>query len=140
MAGVNKVILVGNLGRDPEGKVTGAGTQMCRLNIATTRAYNNKSNERIEETEWHRVTVWGNSAKACSTYLTKGSSVYIEGRLQTSCYEQDGVKKWTTEIIATDVKFLGGKGNGNGGGGGGESTMPGVAPDASPSGDDDIPF
>lgn len=147
MAGVNKVILVGNLGRDPEYKTTAAGTAICRLNIATTRAYNNKAGERIEETEWHRVSVWGKSADACNKYLSKGSSVFVEGRLQTSSYEQDGVKKWTTEVIANDVQFLGGKGGGggnrggDGGGGGGGSTMTGGgAPNPPTGGDDDIPF
>jgi len=144
MAGVNKVILVGNLGADPKAESTKAGTSVTRLSMATSRSFTNKANERVEETEWHRVSVWGKSADACAKYLSKGSKVYVEGRLQTSSYEQDGVKKWSTEIIANDVQFLDSKGSGGGsggGGGGGGSTMTsGGTPGGSPPGDDDIPF
>lgn len=119
MAGVNKVILIGNLGRDPEMKYTNSGTPVCRLSLATTRAWTNKNGERQEETEWHRVTVWGKQAEHCNNYLAKGRSCYVEGRLKTSSYEQDGVKKWSTEIVADTVQFLGGRGEGGGGGGGG---------------------
>jgi len=108
VAGVNKVILIGNLGRDPELKYTNSGTPVCRLSVGTSRAWTNKSGERQEETEWHRVTVWGKTAEHCNSYLTKGRSVYVEGRLRTSSYEQDGVKKWSTEIVADAVQFLGG--------------------------------
>jgi single-strand DNA-binding protein len=155
MAGVNKVILIGNLGRDPELKYTNSGTPVCRLSLATTRAWTNKEGERSEETEWHRVTVWGKQAEHCNNYLQKGRSAYVEGRLKTSSYEEDGVKKWSTEVIADTVQFLGGRGesNGNGGGGnrghsgspdGGYDPMRGgnsgtSTPSGSPS-DDDIPF
>ena len=108
MAGVNKVILIGNLGRDPEMKYTSSGTPVCKLSLATTRSWTNKSGERTEETEWHRVTVWGKTAEHCNNYLAKGRSCYVEGRLRTSSYEQDGVKKWSTEIVAETVQFLGG--------------------------------
>ena len=119
MAGVNKVILIGNLGRDPEMKYTSSGTPVCKLSLATTRSWTNKSGERTEETEWHRVTVWGKTAEHCNNYLAKGRSCYVEGRLRTASYEQDGVKKWSTEIVAETVQFLGGRGEGGGDGGGG---------------------
>ncbi|MEX1367536.1 MAG: single-stranded DNA-binding protein [Nannocystaceae bacterium] len=117
MAGVNKVILIGNLGRDPELRYTQGGTAVCNLNIATTRAYNNRNNERVEETEWHRVVVWSKQAEFCNQYLTKGRQVYIEGRLQTRSYEdKDGIKKYSTEVVADTVQFLGSRGGGGGGG------------------------
>lgn len=145
MAGVNKVILVGNLGQSPESKATQAGTTVARLSMATSRSFTNKGGERVEETEWHRVSVFGKAADACVKYLDKGSKVYVEGRLRTSSYEQDGVKKWSTEIIANDVQFLDSKGSrggdGGGGGGGGGNTMGGGdPPNTPPGGDDDIPF
>ncbi len=127
MAGVNKVILIGNLGRDPELSHTKTGTAVCKLSVATTRAWTNKNGERTEETEWHRVTVWGKTADHCNSYLAKGRSVYVEGRLRTTSYEQDGVKKWATEVVADAVQFLGGKGE--------------KSQDKAPEGtDDDIPF
>ena len=117
MAGVNKVILIGHLGRDPELRYTQGGTPVCKLNIATTRTYTNKNNDRVEETEWHRVVVWSKQAEHCNNYLSKGRQVYVEGRLQTSSYEdKDGVKKYSTEIIADTVQFLGSRGEGGGGG------------------------
>ncbi len=120
MASVNKVILIGNLGRDPEMRYTQGGTAVCQLNLATTRVYTNKSNDRVEETEWHRVVVWGKQAESCEKYLSKGRQVYIEGRLQTRNYDdKDGNKKYITEIVADAVQFLGGRGEGGGGGGGG---------------------
>src|SRR5690349_3711895 len=120
MASVNKVILIGNLGRDPEMRVTQGGTAVCQLNIATTRVYTNRSNDRVEETEWHREVVWGKQAESCNQYLSKGRQVYIEGRLQTRNYDdKDGNKKYITEVVADVVQFLGGRGEGGGGGGGG---------------------
>ncbi len=119
MASVNKVIIIGNLGRDPELKYTQGGTPVCRLSIATTRAYNNKNQERVEETEWHRVVVWSKQAEHCNNYLSKGRQVYVEGRLRTSSYEdKEGVKRYSTEIVADTVQFLGSRGEGGGGGGG----------------------
>lgn len=110
MAGVNKVILIGNLGRDPELRNTQSGTAICRLALATTRSWMNKqTNERVEETEWHRVTVWGKQAEHCNTYLAKGRQIYVEGRLRTSSYEKEGVKHYSTEVVAEIVQFLGGR-------------------------------
>jgi single-strand DNA-binding protein len=154
MAGVNKVILVGNLGRDPELRYTQNGTAVCQLNVATTRAYTNRNtNNRVEETEWHRVVVWGKQGEHCNQYLSKGRQVYVEGRLQTRNYEdKEGIKRYTTEIVADTVQFLGGGGGGGGGGrgagagqGGDQGPPAGGGPpdgDYTPSepGDDDIPF
>lgn len=111
MSGVNKVILVGRLGRDPELRYTQGGTPVCKLSVATDRKFK-KGDEFVEETEWHRVTVWSKSAENCAKFLEKGRQVYVEGRLQTSSYEKDGEKKYSTEIVAETVQFLGGKGSG----------------------------
>jgi len=120
MAGVNKAIIVGNLGRDPELRYTQGGSAVCQLNVATTRAYTNKNNDRVEETEWHRIVVWGKSAEHCNNYLAKGRQVYVEGRIQTRSYEdKEGIKRYSTEIVADTVQFLGGRGGGGGGEGGG---------------------
>jgi single-strand DNA-binding protein len=120
MSGVNKVILIGNLGRDPEMRYTQGGTPVASLNIATTRKWRNKqTNEMVEETEWHRVSVFGQSAEHCNNYLAKGRQVYVEGRLRTRSYDKEGQKHYATEIIADTVQFLGGRAEGGGGRGGG---------------------
>jgi single-strand DNA-binding protein len=116
MAGVNKAIIIGNLGRDPEMRYTQGGSAVATLNVATTRKYM-RGQESVEETEWHRITVWGKQAESCNQYLSKGRQVYVEGRLRTSSYERDGVKRYSTEIVAETVQFLGGRGEGGGGGG-----------------------
>jgi single-strand DNA-binding protein len=118
---VNKVILIGNLGRDPELRYTQSGSPVASLSVATTRKWRNKqTNEMVEETEWHRVSVFGQSAEHCNNYLSKGRQVYVEGRLKTRSYDdKDGVKKYSTEIIADIVQFLGSRDGGGGGGGGG---------------------
>jgi len=124
MAGVNKAIILGHLGRDPELRYLQSGQPVCKLNIATSRRYTNKNNEAVEETEWHRVSVWGKQAEHCNNFLTKGRQVYVEGRLRTSSYDKDGQKHYTTEIVADTVQFIGGRGEGGGGGaegGGAES-------------------
>lgn len=98
---VNKVILLGNLGNDPEGKQT-TNNYVCQFNLATSQKYKDE-----EKTEWHRVVVWGKMAEACARYLIKGSKVYIEGRLQTRSWEDEhGQKKYTTEVVAARVEFL----------------------------------
>lgn len=117
MAGVNKAIILGHLGRDPELRYLQSGQPVCKLNIATSRRYTNKANESVEETEWHRVSVWGKQAEHCNNYLTKGRQVYVEGRLRTSSYDKDGQKHYTTEIVADTVQFIGGRGEGAEGGG-----------------------
>lgn len=118
---VNKVILIGNLGRDPELRYTQGGQAMTNLSVATTRKWRNKqTNEMVEETEWHRVAVFGQQAEHCNNYLSKGRMVYVEGRLRTRSYDdKDGIKRYSTEVIADTVQFLGGRGEGGGGRGGG---------------------
>lgn len=114
MASINKVIIIGNLGRDPEVRYTRGGTAVVTLSVATTRKWRDKNtNDSREETEWHRVTVWGKSAEHCQTYLSKGRQVYVEGRLKTERYEQNGVTKYSTTVVAEAVQFLGGKSEGN---------------------------
>ena len=157
MAGVNKAIILGHLGRDPELKYMQSGQPVCKLNIATSRKYTNKNNEPVEETEWHRVSVWGKQAEHCNNFLTKGRQVYVEGRLRTSSYDKDGQKHYTTEIVADTVQFIGGRDGASGGAEGGErSGRPaGRAPASGGGGqpepdfgggyggnpgDDDIPF
>lgn len=153
MAGVNKVIIVGRLGQDPELRNTQGGTPVCRLNVATDRTYTNKqSDEKVQETEWHRVTVWGKQAEMCGQYLSKGRQVYVEGRLRTTSYEKKehpGLKFYTTEIVAEAVQFLGSKDDHGGGGGGGQNQgqqssqsqqSTGSSSGGSVDPDDDIPF
>ncbi len=113
---INKAIIIGNLGQDPEIRYTQSGMAACKLSVATTSKYKNKqTDEWVEETEWHRVTVWGKSAEHCNTYLTKGKKVYVEGRIKTSSYEKDGEKRYATEIVANTVQFLSPKNEGGGG-------------------------
>lgn len=108
MASVNKVILIGNLGRDPELRYTPTGSAVCTLNIATTESWNDSGN-RQEKTEWHRVVVWNKQAENCAKYLAKGRTVFIEGKLQTRSWDdKDGQKRYSTEIVAQTVQFLGG--------------------------------
>ena len=158
MASVNKVIIIGNLGRDPEVRYTANGAAICNAAIATSRNWKDKtSGERQEETEWHRVVFYDRLAEIAGEYLKKGKSVYIEGRLKTRKWtDKDGVEKFTTEIVATDMQLLGSR-EGLGGGdemGGGQRSAPaprapagrpqGSAPAKSSTGfddmDDDIPF
>ena len=118
--GVNKVILVGHLGADPDMRYTPSGQGVCELRLATSESWNDKNGQRQERTEWHRVVVWGKRAEICSKYLAKGRQVYIEGRIQTRNYDdKDGNKRYITEVIANDVQFLGGGGGRDGGAGGG---------------------
>lgn len=111
MSGVNKVILVGNLGKDPDVRFTDTGQAVANFTIATNESWTDKAGVKQEKTEWHRIVVWGKPAETCGEYLSKGRQVYIEGRLQTREYEKDGQKKYITEIVANPVGgvvFLGG--------------------------------
>jgi single-strand DNA-binding protein len=119
MASVNKVTLIGNLGRDPEVRYAPSGSAICNVAIATSRSWKDKtSGERQEETEWHRVVFYDRLAEIAGEYLKKGKSVYIEGRLKTRKWtDKDGVEKYTTEIIAQEMTMLGGREGGGGGGG-----------------------
>ena len=124
MASVNKVILVGNLGRDPETRYMPDGGAITNISIATTSTWKDKSGEKQEATEWHRISFFGKLAEIAGEYLKKGSQVYVEGRLRTRKWQdKDGVEKTTTEVIADEMKMLGarqGMGGEGGGGGGGD--------------------
>ena len=121
MASVNKVIVLGNLGRDPEVRYTPSGSAVCNLRIATTRNWKSKdSGEKMEETEWHSVVLYDRQAEIAGEYLKKGRPVYIEGRLKTRKWtDKEGAEKYTTEIIADSMQLLGGREGGGGGAGGG---------------------
>ena len=159
MASVNKVIIVGNLGRDPEVRYTPNGSAVCNVSVATTRSWKNKdSGDKSEETEWHRVVFYDKLAEIAGEYLKKGRSVYVEGRLKTRKWQdKDGAEKYTTEIIATDMQMLGSREGMGGGaaseeGGGYERSAPAARPAAAAENrpaakssgfsdmDDDIPF
>src|SRR5258708_22935643 len=116
MGSINKVILIGNLGADPELKYTPSSRPLCNLRVATTEVFKDKTGVKQEKTEWHRVTVWGDQAENCSKYLSKGRSVYIEGKLQTRSYEKEGQKHYATDVVADRVVFLGSGGGGAGAG------------------------
>ncbi len=129
MASVNKVIIVGNLGRDPEVRYTPNGSAVCNVCVATTRNWKNKeSGEKIEETEWHRVVFYDRLAEIAGEYLKKGRSVYVEGRLKTRKWQdKDGVEKYSTEIIASDMQMLGSREGMGAGAAGGEDSGYGSA-------------
>lgn len=108
--GINKVILVGNLGQDPELRYTGSGTAVCNMRLATNESYKDASGDWIERTEWHSIVAWARLAEICNEYLKKGSQVYFEGSLQTRSYEdRDGNTRYTTEIKAREMMMLGGR-------------------------------
>lgn len=153
MGSVNKVILVGNLGRDAEVRYTPGGAAVARFSIATTEVWNDKGGQRQERTEWHNIDLWGKQAESLSEYLVKGKQVYIEGRLQTDEYtDKDGVKRKATKVRCEKVVLLGSGGGGgarSGGGGGGYERSEGRSGGAAPAShddvsepltDDDIPF
>lgn len=117
MAGINKVILVGNLGSDPDLRSTPGGASVCEFSVATNESWKGKDGQTQDRTEWHKIIVWGRIAENCSKFLSKGRQVYVEGRLQTRSWEdKEGTKRYTTEIVARDVQFLGGGSGGAGGG------------------------
>jgi single-strand DNA-binding protein len=106
MAAVNKVILVGNLGRDPELRKTPSGSAVANFSLATTEKFTDKQGQQQEQTEWHNIVAWNKSAETMAQYLKKGSSVYIEGKLKTQSWEDNGVKKYRTEILVHQFQFL----------------------------------
>ena len=121
MAGVNKVILVGNLGKDPEVRYTPGGQAVANFTIATNENWTDKQGQKQERTEWHSVVLWGKPAEIVKQFVTKGQKLYIEGRLQTRSWDdKDGKKRYMTEIVAQDFMFLSGRGEGAGAAGGGE--------------------
>lgn len=127
MASVNKVILLGNLGRDPETRYTTGGDAVTNLNIATSEQWKDKSGEKQERTEWHRVVLFGRQAEVAGEYLKKGRSVYIEGRLQTRKYtDKEGIEKYSTEIVADRMQLIGGSREAGGSGGDVEFGSPGA--------------
>jgi single-strand DNA-binding protein len=120
MASVNKVILIGNLGRDPETRYSPDGAAITNVSIATTRKYKDSSGQQVEETEWHRVVFFARLAEIAGEYLRKGRPVYVEGRLRTRKWtDKEGVEKYSTEIVAENMQLLGSRDGGGGGGGGG---------------------
>src|SRR6185295_7813799 len=146
MGSVNKVILVGNLGRDAELRYTPGGAAVSKFSVATTEVWNDKAGQRQERTEWHNIDLWGKQAETLSEYLVKGKQVYVEGRLQTDEYtDKDGVKRKSTKVRCERVVLLGGGGGGRGAsadrGGDGMGAQPSApGPDSSePLTDDDIP-
>jgi single-strand DNA-binding protein len=156
MASVNKVILIGNLGRDPEVRYMPSGDAMCNLNLATTDTWRDKAGEKQEKTEWHRVVMFGKQAEVAGEYLKKGSPVYIEGRLQTRKWtDKEGQERYTTEIVGDRMQMLGSRSGGSermsapdsdGPPSGGERKSGGGKPAGGKSGgnfddlEDDIPF
>ncbi len=135
---MNKVILIGNLGADPDVRYTAGGTAVCKFSLATTRRFTGKDGQKQEKTEWHRIVAWAKLAEICGQYLTKGKKVMIEGRIEYGSYEKDGVKHYTTDIIAENMEMLGGNGQVNGNQSREEDPFgppPGGAPE-----DQDIPF
>ena len=142
---VNKAIIIGNLGRDPDVRFTPSGRAVAKFSVATTERWTDQQGQRQEKTEWHNIVVWGKQAETCGQYLSKGRQVYVEGRITNRSYDdKDGNKKYITEIIARDVRFLGGGGGERGGGAGRVADPNFAAPageDAGPAeAEDDIPF
>lgn len=155
--GVNKVILIGNLGSDPEVRYTPDGVPVANFSLATTESWNDRNTgERQERTEWHRLVLWRRQAEVAQQYLKKGSKIYVEGKLQTRSWDdQSGQKRYTTEIVVFDMQMLDSRGEGGGSGGGGSSSRdagynaggqnagPAAQSDAPPppgGDDDDLPF
>jgi single-strand DNA-binding protein len=143
MAGINKAILIGRLGSDPEVRYTPSGVAVANFNIATSEEWKDKdTDEKKERTEWHRIVAWRKLGEICGEYLSKGRQVYIEGRIQTRSWEdKDGNKRYTTEIVANDVQFLGGRDAGSGAkaASGASASDSASSPIQAPE-DDDIPF
>jgi single-strand DNA-binding protein len=140
---LNKVMLIGNLGKDPELRFTPSGRAVARFSLATSESWTDQQGQKQDRTEWHNVVVWGKQAESCGQYLSKGRQVFIEGSIRSRQYDdKEGQKRYITEVIAQRVQFLGGgrgegggRGTSAGGGGGGEEVAPAPLPE-----DDDIPF
>ena len=136
MASLNRVLLIGNLGADPELSYTPSGTAKVSMRLATHETWTNKGGEKGERTEWHRVIAWGRLAEICGEYLTKGRQIFIEGRIQTRSWEdRDGNKRWMTEVVASTMQMLGSpRGDRH------ETELPPADLPDMPEADDDIPF
>ncbi len=138
MAGINKAIIVGRLGKDPETKYMTSGDAVCNFSVATSDTWKDKATgEKKEKTEWHNIVAYRKLAEICGQYLKKGAQVYIEGKIQTRSWEQDGQKRYMTEIIADDMQMLGSKGEGGGAGAGQKAGSGQYNPSTA---EDDIPF
>ena len=141
MSGVNKVIIVGRLGADPEVKTVTSGQTVCRLSVATSENWTDRDGQKQERTEWHRVVIWGRMAEVCGQHLAKGRQVYLEGRLQTRSWEdQQGQKKYTTEIVANTVQFLGSNDRSQSTNMGGSTGTQDFGPEPSFDSSEEIPF
>lgn len=154
MASLNRVMLIGRLGKDPEIRYHQQGLAVVNFSLATSEQWTDKtSGDRQEKTEWHNIVVFGKQAETCEKYLSKGSQIYIEGKLQTSTYEKDGQTHYMTKVVASNFMFLGGKQDAKGGRGGGYQkpdpgpsnhyqgqTQPGMGGGQNSMPDDDIPF
>ena len=152
MASLNKVMLIGNLGKDPEVRYTAGGTAVASFSLATSEKFKGKTGDWEEKTEWHNITLWARLAEIAGEYLSKGKTVYIEGRLQTRKWQdKEGKDRYTTEVLASDMQMLGGRGGGGGAAqetrdsressGGGRASPATTAPAGSGADfDDDIPF
>ncbi len=149
MSGVNKVIIVGRLGKDPEMKTISQGRTVTNLTVATSENWTDKSGQNQERTEWHRIVTWDKQAENCAKYLSKGSQVYVEGRLQTRSWEDNGVKKYATDIVASTVQFLSTNSSKTAGGtqqtsqasqGGGDFNFGDFGPEPTFNQSEDIPF
>jgi single-strand DNA-binding protein len=139
MAGINKVILVGNLGADPEMRYTPSGTAVANFRIATSETRTNKEGNKETKTEWHRIVTFGKLAEICGEYLAKGRQVYIEGRIQTRSWDdRDGNKRYTTEIVANTMQMLGSKESAAAGAGAPQGQAPDI--EEPPSDIEDVPF
>jgi len=139
MAGVNKVILVGHLGKDPDVRTLENGTKVASFSLATTESYRNKENQRVDQTEWHNIVVWRGLAEVAEKYLKKGNLIFLEGSIKTRTYEKDGQKRYITEIQGNDFTMLGGKKEP-----GAQNDSPVIPSDPpeveQPGGDNDLPF
>ncbi|ADR22568.1 hypothetical protein MATR_35860 [Marivirga tractuosa] len=150
MQGVNKVILIGNLGKDPEVRHLDNGASVANFSIATTETYKDRnSGERVDQTEWHNIVLWRGLAEVAEKYLKKGDSVYIEGKLRTRSWEKDGVTRYTTEVVGDQLTMLGGKKSGDDSGqssnnaGNQSNNQAAAAPSQTPDTNsemDDLPF
>jgi len=145
MAGVNKVILVGNLGKDPEIRTLENGRKVANFSLATSESYKDRNGERVERTEWHNIVFWGPVADVIERYVKKGSKLYVEGKLRTRSYEQDGVKKYITEIDGQSMTMLDSKGGADSGSYERPASMASAPMSSSPislddSDDNDLPF
>ena len=139
MAGVNKVTILGRLGKDPELKYTPSGVAVCTFSVATSESWTDKDGKKQEKTQWHNIVVWQKLAEIANQYLAKGSQVYLEGKIETRSYEaKDGDKRYITEIIANNIQFIGSRAEKSGGQAG--APAPSEQPNDASFAADDIPF